>query len=89
MDVLVDLRGVVSVEAFADVTHRVPQDVSANDRLVFLLPSAIRIRASTYIDLGFQRAITALFTLILLQLDYLNIHKKSISMIKDVFKALY
>lgn len=48
MDVLVDLRGVVSVEAFADVTHGVPQDVSANDRLVFSLPSAIRIRASTY-----------------------------------------
>lgn len=76
MDVLVDLRGVVSVEAFADVTHGVPQDVSANDRLVFPLPSAMQVRTSTSIDLGLKRAITAIFALILLQLDYLNIHTK-------------
>lgn len=41
VDVLVDLRGVVGVKAFADVTHGVPQDVPANDRLVFLFPSVV------------------------------------------------
>lgn len=79
MDVLVDLRGVVSVEAFADVTHGVPQDVSANDRLVFPLPSAMQVRTSTSIDLGLKRAIMAIFALIVLLFDYLNIHLKPIS----------
>lgn len=59
MDVLVDLRGVVSVEAFADVTHSVSQDVSANDRLVFSLPSAMQVRASTYKGIGLKSVSTA------------------------------